>query len=218
LPEFPANPNPQTPNVMMVMNFREVDSVQMLAAAKPVHVTYQGTLRAPDMTRKWSFWNIASPYADFCERADGTQQLLIGNGQTNSKVYQLTQNVWDDDCLPINSFYTTFGFPQTEGQQQLQLGMHELELVYGSLLVTGEGALHIREIPNTLTSQYAQDVPPLALTLDPINGDLELPFNDIGTRFFIRVGTNDCGDHFSLSRMVLAIRPSPWYPVKGVGY
>lgn len=220
MPEFPVNANPQTPNVVLMCNFREVDTIQALASAKPVHQTFSGSIKAFDFSRKWSYWNIQTPYLDFCFRMDGSEQLLICNGVANSKIYQLdsTGTVWDDDGLPINSYYTTFGFPQVEGQEALQLGMYQLEVYYAALTVVGEGTLFVNEYPDNPLTPFPNFMEPLQLDLIPALGDLELPINDIGSRFFIRFGTNCAGDHFTLSKVALTVGKSPWAPVKGVGF
>jgi hypothetical protein len=218
MPEMPANAAPTSPNVMLMLNYREVDSVQELASMKPLHQTYMGTIKAFDMSRKWGYWNIQSPYADFCERADGTTQLLICNGAENGKIYELGDTQYSDDGVAINSWYTTFGFPGVEGAQAMQLGNHELELVYGTMTVVGSGTLLITEYPNDPLNPNAQTILPIALAAIPPLGDVEIPLNDIGERFFIRVGTFAVGDTFTLSKMVMTIRTCPWFPVKGGGF
>jgi hypothetical protein len=217
MPTMPSNPAPATPNVMLMMNYREVDSVYELANAKPLHQTYMGTIKAFDMSRKWSYWNIPSPYADFCERPDGTEQLLIC-AQNYPKIYELGDTQYSDDGVAINSWYTTFGFPGVEGAQAMQLGNHELELCYGTMTVVGSGTFNINEAPNSPNNPNAQTILPLTLANIPPLGDYELPFNDIGERFFLTVGTFAVGDHFTLSKMVMTIKTCPWFPVKGVGF
>jgi hypothetical protein len=97
----------------------------------------------------------------------------------------------------------------------MQLGNHELELVYGTMTVVGSGTLLITEYPNDPLNPNAQTILPLTLQSIPALGDYELPLNDIGERFFIRVGTFAVGDNFTMSKMVMTIRTCPWFPVKG---
>ena len=70
-----------------------------------------GTLAAVDMKRKWTIWQIPSPYMDFVTQKDATTQTLdICNGINSSKIYQLSTTQYSDDGVAINSLYTTYGF------------------------------------------------------------------------------------------------------------
>jgi hypothetical protein len=222
MPEFPVNANPTTPNVILMLNYRECDSIYELANMKPLHQTYMGTLKVFDLNRKWSYWNIQSPYADFCERPSGGEEILICGGGTlmcgSGSIFKLSDTQYSDNGTAINSYYTTFGFPGVEGQQAMQLGNHELELVYGTMTVDGNGVLLIREYPNQIDNANAQQILPITIASVPPLGDYELPLNDVADRFFMRVGTDQVGSWFELSKMVMTIKPSPWAPIKGTGF
>ena len=70
-----------------------------------------GTLAAVDMKRKWAVWNIATPYMQFIMQPNGeSTPLYVCNGINSGKIYELNQNQYSDDGLPINSLYTTYGF------------------------------------------------------------------------------------------------------------
>lgn len=216
MPEMPANANPTSPNVCLAMNWRELDSIEALVGSKPLHQGYTGLIKAFDFSRKWSYWNVTAPYADFCERADGTATLLVCNGAGNSKIYDFDSEALSDDGAPINSWYKTYGFVRPDTQQGNGLGLGEMELTYSKLLVAGAGELMIADYPSisadTIDTQYYA---PITLQENPVLGEIECPMNDYGTRFFVRVGTNAVGSYFRLSKMVLTLGVAPWAPTKG---
>lgn len=214
MPQLPANANPTSPNVILCMSYREVNSVEELANRPPIHLTYTGKLVSWDLSRKWTVWNIQAPYGDFCIRPDTTEKLLICNGIANSKIYQLVPGQFNDDGAAINSNYTTYGFVKSDIGQATGLGAHNMFLLYGSMLVKGNGNLSVTEIPNTLDSPNAAALLPIPLYNPNPNGDTELPLNDNGCRFFIQVGTDAPNSWFQLSKMVLSMKPS-LYPVRG---
>jgi hypothetical protein len=139
---------------------------------------------------------------------------MCGSGS----IFKLSDTQYSDNGTAINSYYTTFGFPGVEGQQAMQLGNHELELVYGTMTVDGNGVLLIREYPNQIDNANAQQILPITIASVPPLGDYELPLNDVADRFFMRVGTDQVGSWFELSKMVMTIKPSPWAPIKGTGF
>ena len=218
MPEFPVNASPTIPNVMLCLSWKELDSIEALVNGKPVHETYTGVIRAFDFVRKWSYWNITTPYMDFCERPDGTKQLLIGNAAGNSKIYEFDQSgLYSDDGNAINSWYKTYGFVRPETQQATGLGLAEMQLVYGTFMVTGNGTLQVADYPYTsVATSDTQYYAPLTLAAVAQLGETEMPFNDYATRFFLRVGTNAVGEYFNLSKIVVTVQANPWFPVKGI--
>lgn len=66
LPNAPINNNPTSPNVILMCNYQGLDSGGMLKTEPQMHTTMFGTLNAIDMRRKWSIWQIPSPYAAIC--------------------------------------------------------------------------------------------------------------------------------------------------------
>jgi hypothetical protein len=215
MPELPVNANPTQPNVCIAMNYRELDSVEALVSGKPIHQTFMGTIRAFDFVRKWSYWNIQSPYADFCQRNDGSEQLLICSGIT-PKIYELEDDMLSDDGKAINSWYLTYGFVRPETQQAIGLGLGEMLLGYLKMTIIGNGELTLADFPNDPLTKTPSYWDPLTLS-DPADGDLECPLNDVGYRFFMKVGTNAVGDWFELSKMVVTMSVNPWAPVSGLG-
>ena len=215
MPKFPVNANPTTPNVILMCSYRDVNNAAELAGAAPVHNTYTGTLRSFDMVRKWSYWNIPTPYVDGVIRTDTTEPLFFCNGAGNSKIYKLDDFTRNDDGLPINSYYRTYGFPRPDAAQAFGLGQHRLLAQFMSLNIRGDGSLNMTIFPDNLDTPSPDVLPPITLAdPDPL-GDAMFGVNDTGNRFFLEVGTNAVCEWFELSRVVLTVAKDPWAPTTG---
>jgi|SRR5580700_1026110 hypothetical protein len=213
MPQFPINANPQTPNVILMMNYRELNSGMAIADTAPIRSSFSGRLLAPEPARKWSFWNLQSPYADFCDRANNQTPLFLCNGVGNSKVYAFSSTELDDDGFSINSYYITFGLVKADMQDAKGLGLRRMLLGYLSILAEGNGNLNV-----SVYVQSPQNLPYLLSSI-PLSqftlGDLEAAVNLSGERFFICVGTNAVGSSFSLSKIVASLQKDAWSSVRG---
>ena len=69
LPNAPVNANPTSPNVILMCDFKGLDSGEELKQYPQMHTTMFGSLNAIDMRRKWSIWQIPAPLRKL--RADG---------------------------------------------------------------------------------------------------------------------------------------------------
>ncbi len=214
MPEFPINPNPQTPNVILMMSYRELNSGMAIADTPPIRSSFSGRILAPEPARKWSYWNMQSPYADFIDRANNQTPLFLCNGQQNSKIYAILPTELDDDGQPINGYYVTYGFVKADMQDAKGLGLRRMLLAYLSILAEGNGNLNV-----SVYTQSPQNLPFL-LTSIPLSqftlGDLEAVVNLTGERFFIRVGTNAVGANFQMSKIVASLTKDAWSGVRGL--
>jgi hypothetical protein len=221
LPNAPVNVNPTTPNVILMMNYRELNSVEDLASESPIHITYANKVVSRDLARKWSIWNITSPYADFIDRQDGTTPLFLGNGVSNSKIYQLLDSPahggtqTSDDGQPINSIYTTFGWVKQDFAQGLPIGQHRKDFHGMSMVIDGAGTCGITCLPDQINSIYSDFIGDLPLN-NPSTDNVEVWFNEVSTRLFIQFSTNAVGAWFSLQEMTMTISISPFSPVAGL--
>jgi hypothetical protein len=214
MPEFPVNANPTQPNVVIMMNYRELSTGIAIADTGPIRASYTGRLLAPEPARKTSFWNIASPYADFILRPDNSSPLFLCNGYSNSKIYELEDDNLSDDGAAINSFWISYGFTKPDTAQALGIGQHRLLAMYMTLLATGNGSLNTQILPDSPQSTIPSIPTPIPLDLTTL-GDLEIPINRSAQRFFIRVGTNAVGSSFSLSKIVLSLSTDKLSPLRG---
>ena len=129
LPNAEVNASPQTPNVILMLNYQGLDSGEQIKSQPQMHTTMFGTLNAIDMRRKWNIWQIPSPYANICQGADD-QELFICNGRSNSKVYTLDPDAETDDGIIIDSLYTTAGLVPESKRGEVP-GIGSFRLLWG---------------------------------------------------------------------------------------
>jgi hypothetical protein len=213
LPEFPVNANPTSPNVILMCNYRELNTGSAIAQTGPIRATFQGRLMSPEPARKWSFWNILCPYSDFIDRANNQWPPWFGTGYLDNKIFQLFQTQLSDDGVAVNSFWVSYGFVKPETQEAKGMGLFRMEFPYLTMLATGLGTLTTMVYPESpLNQPYILDPLPLPSISQ---GDLEVGVNIKGNRFFIRVGTNAVGSAFRCSKLVVPLIADTWSPVRG---
>lgn len=213
MPEFPTNANPTSPNVVLMCNYRELNTGAAMASTGPIRSTYSGRIMSPEPARKWSFWNIVCPYSDYIDRANNQWPQWFCTGYNDYKMFALQASQLSDDGNAINSFYITYGFVKPETADAKGLGLFRMELPYLTILAVGSGTLNTFVYPESPTNPaYDLDILPLPATTQ---GDLELGVNVKGQRFFIRFGTNAVGAGFRVSKLVVPLITDTWSPVKG---
>jgi hypothetical protein len=213
-PEFPVNANPTTPNVVLNLSYRELNTGVELAHTAPIRSTFSGRLMSPEPARKWSFWNIVCPYADMIDRGSNSKTMLYCTGYQNSKIFALDPTQLSDDGVAINSFYLTHGFPKPEVAEARGIDVLRSQFDYLEALITGSGTLNTLIFPEDPANQppYILD----AMPLDAISqGSIELNVNLTGNYYYIRMGTNAVGAAFKLSTIIGMFSPDPWAPVRG---
>jgi hypothetical protein len=222
LPNAPVNANPQTPNVILCLNYQGIDSGSELKVSPQMHTTMFGTLTAIDMRRKWSIWQIPSPYAAVCQGA-ADEEIFICNGRGNSKVYTLDEVAETDDGIFMDSLYTTAGLV-TEGKRAETPGIGSFRLLWDYLVVslTSAGLINVRLLPNSLLYPEPEQsdgylwwqVPGGFAPGDPAFNDCECSLNFAATRTFFEFREND-GHRFSLSNFVARAKKNPWNALLG---
>lgn len=222
LPNAPTVTNPTSPNVVITLNYIGLNSVNDLANGQQMHVTMFGTLVSTDKRRKWTIWNITSPYADFVTRPDGVSRpLFFCNGIGSGKLYQLNATQYSDDGVAINGTYTTYGFVNSGMvKQNPLLGFHRKLYTYLQLMAYGSGQMAVKFLANTLnaTANYQWKVLGAAggitLQANPVD-DIERSINVTGNRVFTQFSTNAVGAHMTLSKVILVGGPHPVLPLRG---
>lgn len=214
LPNAPVNSSPATPNVILAMSYKEVNSISELMDRSAVRASFTGKLIAPEISRKWSIWQIQSPYSDFVQRQNNTAPLFLGNSTGTGKVYQITEGRTDDDGAAINEFYTTYGFVKPDVEQAFQLTSTRKQFSYLTMVVSGNGSLGIKTIVDNLFTGYSDTLLPVTLP-NPGGFDTELPLNETGARLFLQFSMKAVGSSFNLSRLVLAMQKETFTPVRG---
>jgi hypothetical protein len=214
---IPDNANPTTPNAVIELSYKQLNTGAMLAERAGVHASaFTGKLLATEITRAWSVWTMSAPCAAFLENNLGLAPLTLGNSQANGKAYQLIEGRLDDDGSAFAEIYTTHGFVTPEQAQALKLTSTRQIYEFMRLLIDGTGDLTMTVFPNTLTSPYAHALLPDLTLPASTNGDTEVPVQEVGERLFIQFKCFSVGAGFTLSRVTLAMRSDPWSPVRGV--
>ncbi len=223
LPNAPAVSNPTSPNVILMCNYEGVPSVSELEGGAPVHTTMFGQVKALDMRRKWSIWQIACPYA--ATVTDGLYSdpgTFLCNGIASGKIYRLVSSdrQMTDDGVPIAPLYTTYGFVGMLEGQQKQVGSAQKLATKGMANVEGSGTLRIRHYPNTLEATYpwtAPYIPPLAVPMqNNIEWNIEQRFQRLYTEFSMNLSGTAAAGYFELGEMLLEIDSHAWGAYRGV--
>ncbi|HME12922.1 MAG TPA: hypothetical protein VKF79_08685, partial [Candidatus Acidoferrum sp.] len=208
-----------TPNKILMLDYRDLDSADDLATRPPINITYTGRKTATDKTRKWSPWTIAANSCAIIERINGTAVVAMGGGTPGvggagptGKIYQLGDTQYSDDGTAIPSYYTTHFFPERAVEQSLGLGAHRKLFSYLTMYVEGAGNLALTTFVNSESNPQAQQPLPLS---SPSQKDLELPINVLGERVAFQVGTTQSGAWFRLQKFNPSVRIDPWAPVRG---
>ncbi len=219
LPDAPVNANPTSPNFILMCNYQGVDSGDELKSASQVHTTMFGNIDAMDMRRKWTIWQIPSPYMALCKRATD-EALMICNGSANSKVYVLDENNQTDDGQPITSLYTTYGFVDASKAGQMPLlGLFRKRTGYLTHTTSGSGNLALTLYPNQLlgpddsTVGYNPWSIPGGFDLTPVClHDRESSVNFVATRTFVEFKITG---YFETSLLTMMMRADTWNAVRG---
>jgi hypothetical protein len=207
--------NPTTPNVILEMNYKQLNTASAVMESAEIHRSYSGKIIASDIVRKWSIWTIKAPCAAFIQRPDTSTPLFLGNSDNTGKIYELVDGLMEDDGSAINQIYYTAGFTPTETAQGMQMGIERFNFDYMLLLINGAGEITITVFPNSLNTPYAHVLLPNLTLPASTNGDTELPVNECGSRLFIAFSSNAVGAGFALVRVILCMHQDPWSPVRG---
>jgi hypothetical protein len=208
------------PNVVLMCNYQGIDSGEGLKTMPQMHTTMFGTLNAIDMRRKWSIWQIPSPYAALVQ-GQTDQEIYICNGRGNSQIYKLDPESTSDAGLTIDSLYTTAGMPELSKRAQAPgvggFGNTRTGYLWASL--ESRGNVAVRFLPNRLI--YPETVDYLAWTLpggfspgEPALQDCQSAVNFWATRTFVEFREND-GYAFSLSNCAIQTKKDPWNALVG---
>jgi len=174
-----------TPNVVAVMDYRELDAALQIASAAPVHISFTGKMISSDLTRKWTTWTIPANCGEILMTGSSGREFCIGYG-TNSYYFD-SAKLTDDDLGQIYPYYTTFAFLNHEAEVALGTGVHRKLYRYQTIFASGVGALTITPYVDSLSSPWAATLPfPLQST--PYY-DIENGLNVMGERCFFKLAS-----------------------------
>ena len=215
---------PTSPSHILMCSYAENNTGQALAEKSAIHVSFSGSMVSFPTARCWTIWHISSPDAEMVSRGAGGNSLFFCNGIGSSKIYSLVSGARDDDGIGINSSYCTYGFVQTEQENQFGplLGAHRKLYNYLDLSIVGNGRAVIQAFPNTLQARHPYIVPGGAYLFGPSTNDrdsfpnCERPLNVTANRCFIQISTSGAGNWFQVSKIVLTAVKDMFAPVTGM--
>lgn len=210
-----VNSAPTQPNVVLMLNYEMIGSVQELMEASSMHVTMTGKLAVQDMKRKWSLWTIPTPYIGLVKRNELYSRMMFCNGIASSKIYYLgSPNTGQDDGTPFTTTYCTYGFvDQTQAAENPMMGLYNKRYAYYDSLITGSGTSQVTFYQNVLDAPYPFIVPGGWELESPSVNDYEGPLDEFGQRMFVEfIMTNGW---FNLSRMTLMGASDKWSQIRG---
>ncbi len=210
-----VNANPTVPNVILMLNYDGIGTVDELMSASSLHVTMTGKLAVHDIRRKWSLWTIPAPYIGYVKRGELSSAMLFCNGIGSSKIYSLSDTPSGlDDGTAFTSSYCTFGFTDDDEKEQNQmLGSLNLRWVYGDALIDGSGTPSLTFFQNVLTAPYPFVLPGGIDLLEPAPNDYEFNLDEYAQRMFVEIQVT--GGWFDLSGLMLIGAQDMWNTIRG---
>jgi hypothetical protein len=211
LPFAPYNPAPTSPNILLVLNYQALGDFSELMQACATHSTMFGSLANPDMRRKWTVWQIPTPFMGMVTRANYIDTpLFLCNGIESSKIYEFDPLQRSDDGAPIYGLYTTYGFVNAVKAATLPIfGMHTKRYTVLQFNAEGNGNSKVRLLPNDLGARYPYSIPGGVNLVSPANDDAFRSINCKGQRMFFEISTDGVGDWFRLDKVLLTGMQDP---------
>ena len=215
-PELNLTANPTTPNIVLAMSYKQLTTAGDLAERIEVHASsYTGKLLAIDISRKWSMWTITAPCAAFLERDDNTTPLFFGNSGETGKIYELTEDLLEDDGAEFVQRYATYGFLSTDQEQQLQVGNVRKNFKYMRLVMDGIGTVRFNVYIDKMTGNYSVTLSPDIVFPLTISGDVELPIEQEGDRLFLEFVSIGKGSGYDISKIGMGLKQATFAPTRG---
>jgi hypothetical protein len=204
-------------NCVLDLNYKQLNTAGLLSEKIGVRTSYSARLIASEIVRKWSIWTVQAPCAAFLKRNDNTAPLFVGNSAHTGKIYELIENLLQDDGSAIYEAYRTYGFVTGEQGQGTGMGLVRYTYEMMILVVHGTGALTFTAYPNNVdaSNPYVHTLNPPITLPSSVDGDIEVPMNESASRLFVMFSSNAVGAGYTLSRVVMLMQQDPWSPVRG---
>lgn len=214
------------PNLILVLDRRELETAAQIASASPVHITLSGTMRSSDLTRKWTKWNVSMNCGEMLAAVDSAVRFMLGagNGVTpgsepgyGNAYYLDAEKLTDDDYGQISPYYCTYFFVSHEAEEQLGLGPFLKIGAYLSAFISGTGTISATPLVDTLANAKTATAP-RTLSTSP-TADLYWGVNVRGERISIKFASaplsGQTDNTFTLQKMVFTMRTDPMSTIRG---
>ena len=153
------------PNEIYALTYTGLDSAGEIIGNPPIHKSLSGKLVATDLGRKWCPYKLPMNGAALMYQPNGTFAPTffggtgiapnMGGTQQFGNMYTLNPNYYsDDDYGQLSPLYTTYGFPDRDTEQQMNLGGGMKMISYGECLMSGVGYGTITFLYNTLANVW----------------------------------------------------------------
>ena len=213
-----------TPNLVLVMNYRELDTAYQIATSPPFHPSFSGHLIATDNTRKWTRWHLALYYGALMNFGSAAALTICFTPVPgNANVYTLNPlKLTDDDFGQIAPYYTTYFCPGALQEQGLRddkgvpLGSVRKLLCYLTAFVSGTGNAEFTVHADSLSNPWSTSVYPLSA--NPTHDIEVIGGNAYAHRFAITLATvpaTGTDNGFSLQILTMFLRAAKRMPVRG---
>jgi len=208
-----------TPNVIAVMDYRELDAAFQISTSSPVHISFTGKMISSDLTRKWTRWNIPANCGEILD-VSGTGLTTQGRqfciGYLADSYYFDPAKLTDDDLGQIHPYYTTYAFLNHEAEVALGTGVHRKLYRYLTMFASGLGNLTVIPYVDALTNAWTA-TPAFTLQSTPYY-DIEWGLNVTGERCFFKIASapiTGTDNSFKINKMVVSVQASPYDLVRG---
>lgn len=220
---LPLDANTQ-PNLLKVLDIRELDTAQQIASASPVHIGFTGRMISSDLTRKWSTWNLPLRCGGIIARPDGITALAVGSGTNAAGNSFGNFYTFDDDKLTddnygkMTPYYITYAFVNHDTEQQLGVGSHRKLFVYFTIAITGVGQWFITPLGNSLNNPWPST--PLVPLKTESTFDSGMGLNVSSERVFFKIQVvplkNQTDVSMQINKFVVSLKQDSISPVGGV--
>lgn len=214
LPNAPSNPTPSSPNVILMCSYLGVIDGRQLGGEPAVHTSaFTGQLLWIDMRRKWTIWQIATPFGNWINRPDTSEQLWLGG--TNA-INKLDFTATTDVGAAIKSRYVTYDYSDIDIEQAMQAGPVRKLYGYVSALIEGSGSFSLTALPETINTPYSETQADFTLS-NPALDDTNIPLNTSGNRVFFQFDSDGvAGTWWNLRSIAYGVISHPRIPVSGL--
>lgn len=206
-----------SPNIMLPMDYRELDAASQISASAPLHISFTGKMISSDMARKWTRWNLAMNCGAMIKRPNGVTQFSVGGNFGNIYYFDPTK-LTDDDYGQVSPYYTTFFFVNHEAEIAMAVGCSAKLFSRLEAFISGTGAVTFTPLGDALTNGWTP-TPALTLQAAPIT-DIDWGLNVIAERCAFKIASQPAAgqtdNSFNLQKLIITLKQNPIMPSRGV--
>ena len=206
-----------TPNLLLVMDYRELDTAYQIASSPPIHISFTGKMICSDLTRKWSRWNIPANSAEVILRPGNQKTMVFGAGAFG-QIYSLNPLKYtDDDLGQMFPYYVTYFFVNHEQEQQLGVGSGRKLIKKVCAYVTGIGNVTftplvdsmLNALPASSARQLAANTSKATAQTQDLEWTTGIRGERIALKFQVAPLTGQTDVQMSLQKLIVTMAQDP---------